>query len=94
MDVPKRRPENPCKRYVKVRADHDLDGKIRPLMFREEDGAACRIDRIMDVGETAALKAGGQGMRYVCQVEGKTIYLFNDEPYWFIEQDAPQEGQS
>ena len=38
MEAKDRRPENPCKRYVKVRADFELDGRIRPLLFREEDG--------------------------------------------------------
>ncbi len=85
MEMHKRRPENPCKRYVKVRADFDFDGSVRPLLFREEDGPACRIDRILDVRQAASLKAGGQGVRYLCEAEGQTIVLFNDEPYWFIE---------
>ena len=34
MEAKDRRPENPCKRYVKVRADFELDGSIRPLLFR------------------------------------------------------------
>ena len=46
--LPRRRPENPCKRYVKVRADHTIDGKTRPLLFRGADGPTCRIDRILD----------------------------------------------
>ena len=88
--TPKRRPENPCKHYVKVRADHDFDGKTRPLLFREESGPTCRIDRILDMRQAAALKAGGQGMRYVCEVEGRVISLFHDDPYWFIEYDGPR----
>ena len=43
--------ENPAKLYVKVRADHGFDGRIRPLLFRAEDGPACRIDRVLDVRE-------------------------------------------
>ena len=35
MEAKGRRPENPCKRYVKVRADFELDGRIRPLLFRD-----------------------------------------------------------
>lgn len=85
-----RRPENPCKRYVKVRADFEWDGSIRPLLFRQEDGPACRIDRIMDVRQAASLKAGGQGTRYVCEAEGKIIVLFYDDPYWFVERDAAE----
>lgn len=79
--------KNPFKIYVKVRADHLLDGTTRPLLFRAEDGPACRIDRILDIREAPSLKAGGQGVRYTCQVGDKQLYLFNDEPYWFIEAD-------
>lgn len=81
------RRENPNKIYVTVRADHRLDGRVRPLMFRAEDGPICRIDRIIDVREAPSLKAGGQGIRYACQVEDKQIMLFFDDPYWFIEAD-------
>ena len=78
--------KNPAKIYVKVRADHLLDGSVRPLLLRPEDGPACRIDRILDVREAPSLKAGGQGVRYTCQIGEKQLYLFYDEPYWFIER--------
>ena len=78
---------NPAKIFVKVRADHLLDGSVRPLMLRAEDGPAVRIDRVLDVREAPSLKAGGQGVRYTCQVENRQLYLFYDEPYWFIEAD-------
>lgn len=81
------RRENPLKIYVKVRADFELDGRIRPLIFRAEDGPACRIDRIMDTREAPSLKAGGQGIRYTCRVGERIVMLFYDEPYWFIEAD-------
>ena len=77
--------KNPSKIFVKVRADHLLDGSVRPLLFRSEDGPAVRIDRILDVREAPSLKAGGQGVRYTCRVDGRELYLFYDDPYWFIE---------
>ena len=79
--------KNPAKIYVKVRADHLTDGSTRPLMLRSEDGPTLRIDRVLDVREAPSLKAGGQGVRYTCQVEGRQMYLFFDEPYWFMEGD-------
>ena len=79
--------KNPAKIYVKVRADHLLDRRTRPLMLRAEDGPVIRIDRITDVREAPSLKAGGQGVRYTCIAEGRQLYLFFDEPYWFIEAD-------
>ena len=65
--------QSPCKHYVKVRADHLLNGHVRPLMFRTEDGPAIRIDQIVDVRPAASLKAGGAGIRYICRVEDKQI---------------------
>ena len=79
--------ENPAKIYVSVRADHLLNGRIRPLMFRAKDGPVVRIDRILDEREAPSLKAGGQGMRYPCRVGEKQLYLFHDDVYWFIEAE-------
>jgi len=72
--------------FVKVRADHMLDGRIRPLMFRSEDGPVHVIDRIEDEREAASLKAGGQGIRYTCRVDGRRVMLYHDEPFWFVER--------
>lgn len=85
---------NALKVYVKVRADHLIDGRVRPLMFRTEDGPAVRIDRVTDVRQAPALKAGGQGIRYTCMAGGQEVRLFYDEPYWFTEreEDAAQEN--
>jgi hypothetical protein len=38
------------------------------------------------VRQAASRKAGGQGIRYVCEVEGGIAVLFHD-PYWFIERE-------
>ena len=81
------RRENPNKIYVKVRADHDFDGNTRPLMLRTQDGLPIRIDRVLDVRSAPSLKAGGQGVRYTCRVEGRILQLFFDDPYWFVEAD-------
>ena len=79
--------QSPCKHYVKVRADHLLNGHVRPLMFRTEDGPTVVIDAVEDEREAPALKAGGQGMRYLCRVGENHVFLFYDEPLWFIEAD-------
>jgi len=79
------RRESEYKIYVKVRADFGFDGKLRPIMLRTEDGAPLRIDRVLDVRPAASLKAGGQGVRYTCRVDGRELYLFYEDPYWFIE---------
>ena len=59
------------KTYVKVRADFTPDGRLKPLMFRTEDGPTCIIDRIIDVRPAPSLKSGGQGMRYTVWVKGR-----------------------
>lgn len=74
------------KSYVKVRADFFPDGRILPLMFREEDGEKTLIDRVLDVRPAPARKAGGQGMRYTCRVGAGFIYLFHDDNRWFLER--------
>ena len=79
--------QNPAKIFVKVRADHLIGGSVRPLMLRTEDGPAMRIDRVTDVREAPSLKAGGQGIRYTCMIEDRQLYLFYDEPHWFIESN-------
>lgn len=79
--------DNPVKVYVKVRADHLMDGSVRPLLVRSEDGPVIRIDRVLDVRPAASLKAGGQGIRYVCQAEGRQLLLFFEDPCWFMEAE-------
>lgn len=80
--------QNPAKIFVKVRADHLIGGHVRPLMLRTEDGPVMRIDRVTDVREAPSLKAGGQGIRYTCMIEDRQLYLFFDDPHWFIEADG------
>lgn len=76
-----------AKTYVKVRADFLPDGQIRPLMFRTEDGEKVVIDRVMDVRPAPALKAGGQGVRYICRAAERIYFLFLDRERWFLEEE-------
>ena len=73
------------KRFVKVRADFTLDGRVVPLKFRTEDGPAFTIDRIIDIRPAPSLKSGGQGMRYTCRVGDRMLFLFHDRTHWFVE---------
>lgn len=87
MELRRRRPENPCKRYVKVRADFGLDGSIRPLLFRGEDGPVFRIDRILDV-RPGRVAQGGRTREPLCvRGGGKHRRAVHDEPYWFVERE-------
>lgn len=84
-------PVNQHKILVKVRADHDTDGSIRPLAFLTPDGQRVVIDKVLDVRQAASLRAGGQGLRYTvritCGEASRDMYLFDDDGCWFIEKD-------
>ena len=74
------------KTFVKVTAEHDESGHIKPLFLTWIDGRKYEIDRIMDVRQAPSLKGGGLGLRYSCRIRGKEIYLFCDEGRWFVEK--------
>ena len=70
---------------VNVIARHDEQGRVRPLEVEWEDGRRFEVDKLLDVRRAAALKAGGQGLRYTVRILGKETYLFEDEGRWFVE---------
>jgi hypothetical protein len=71
--------------FVKITAEHDTNGAVRPLEMTWGDGRRFPIDRIIDVRQASSLKGGGVGTRYVCRICNKQVYLFDDEGRWFIE---------
>jgi len=73
------------KTFVEVNVHYDLNGKMTPVSITWEDGRIFEIDKIMDCRRAASLKAGGQGLRFICRIRNKEVYLFYDEPVWFIE---------
>lgn len=52
------------------------DGTLLPRIITWEDGEKFAIDKIIDIRQAAAMKAGGQGDRYTIMVHGKQSYLF------------------
>ena len=74
------------RKYVEVYAVFELDGRIKPLSLTWDDGESYEVDRILDVRQAAALKAGGNGLRYTCLFGGKQRYLFlQDDHRGFVE---------
>lgn len=71
--------------YVRVIVEYDEEGGVRPLSIAWEDGHRFKVDRLLDVRRAAATKAGGQGMRYTCRIQGRETYLFEDDGRWFVE---------
>ena len=86
---------NNPKVYVAVRAEFKEDGIMLPRELTWEDGEKYAIDRVIDIRQAPALKAGGQGDRYTILVNGKQSYLFFERSTnltgnvigrWFVER--------
>lgn len=71
---------NDRKVYVDVTARFDSDGVMVPLDITWENGKVFEIDRVTDIRQAAAMKAGGQGDRYTVWVNGRQSYLFLNVP--------------
>lgn len=81
--------------YVAVKADFREDGLMLPREITWEDGEKYKIDRVIDIRQAAAMKAGGQGDRYTVMIDGHQSYLFfersanligNNIGRWFVER--------
>ena len=81
--------------YVQVNADFNPDGVMIPTSLIWEDGSKFEIDKVTDIRQAAAMKAGGQGDRYTIRVNGRESYLFfercpsltgNAIGRWFVER--------
>ncbi|WP_371378336.1 hypothetical protein [Sporomusa aerivorans] len=79
--------ENKHKIPVGVTAKHDAAGNIKPLAIHWPDGRDFDVDRLLDARPAASTKAGGYGMRYICRIMNKQVYLFYDdyEKRWYVE---------
>ncbi len=69
-------PRLPIKVYVAVKADFRDDGVMLPREITWEDGKRYSIDRVVDIRQAAARKAGGQGDRHTVVIDGKRTSLF------------------
>ena len=85
----------PLKVYVPVEVQFRSDGVMLPRMITWEDGTRYQIDRVTDIRQAAAMRAGGQGDRYTVFINGKQSYLFfercpdqtgNNIGRWFVER--------
>ena len=81
--------------YVAVAARFDDEGNLIPTSITWEDGHEFEIDRVTDIRQAAAMKAGGQGDRYTVWINGQQSYLFfernasltgNNIGRWFVER--------
>ena len=81
--------------YVEVNASFGEDGQMYPKSLVWEDGTRYIIDKVTDIRQAAAMKAGGQGDRYTIIINGKQSYLFFERTTnifgnvigrWFVER--------
>ena len=81
--------------YVEVNVTHRPDGTARPNFIKFENDEKYEIDRVSDIRQAPALKAGGQGDRYTIWIGGHQSYLFfersadlagNNIGRWFVER--------
>lgn len=81
--------------YVEVNASFGEDGQMYPKSLVWEDGTRYIIDKVTDIRQSAAMKAGGQGDRYTIIINGKQSYLFFERSTnifgnvigrWFVER--------
>ena len=81
--------------YVAVKTDFTEDGIMLPREITWEDGEKYTVDRVLDIRQAAAMKAGGQGDWYTIMVRGCQSYLFfersanltgNNIGRWFVER--------
>jgi len=80
------------KKYVKVIAEFDTNGKITPLEIIWDDDRRFIITHVSDI-QRAASHAGGTGYKYTVIIEGKERYLWLENivfnkvvgAKWFLE---------
>lgn len=80
-----------------VLAHFTFDKRVLPLKIKTEDGVTLKVDRILDMRPAASLKAGGSGIRYICdcttyndgdEVPVSRFRLFRDNDEWYAEVDS------
>ena len=70
---------------VVVRADHQFNGSIIPIKFKEEDSETQVITRIVDCRLISSLKYGsGEGLRYTVFVKERCYQLFYIDNFWYV----------
>jgi hypothetical protein len=70
---------------MQITAEHDTDGKTKPLALVWTNGVRYEIDRVMDVRRAPALKAGGLGTRYTVRIRGDGFWKSSRKLLDFVE---------
>ncbi len=71
--------------FVRVLAETDEEGNVKPKSITWEDGRAYVIDKVTDIRRACASKVGGTAIRYTIKISNNQTYLFCDDGKWFVE---------
>ena len=84
---------HPRRVYIEMLVNYSVEGAMRPVQFKWEDGQSFEIDRVLDV-RRAASGAGSSGLRYTVKIMGQIRYIFYEDVYsdtgrprWFVESE-------
>ncbi|MCQ2557872.1 MAG: hypothetical protein MJ135_02020 [Oscillospiraceae bacterium] len=86
---------NEYKVYVDVELIFSSDGHMLPRSITWENGCVYQIDKVTEIRQAPALRAGGIGDRYTIWVNGRSSYLFFERILgqtgsvigrWFVER--------
>ena len=84
---------HPHRVYIEMLARFNIDGTMRPVQIKWEDGQMFEIDRVLDI-RRAASDAGSSGIRYTVKIMGRIRHIFFEDVYsdsgrprWFVESD-------
>lgn len=76
------------KKYVKVVALIDKEGKLMPLFLIWDNGTKYTIDKIVEMRKAYSVVGGG-GILYRCRILNREYNLFYEINRWFIESHKP-----
>lgn len=78
--------------YVAVRAEFTEDGTMLPREITWEDGEKYEIDRVSQICQAAAMKAGGQGDRYTIWISYTRLFYVNSANHRIIQTSKDSGG--
>ncbi|MBQ8451985.1 MAG: hypothetical protein IJ538_04360 [Clostridia bacterium] len=74
------------RKNICVIAKMNEDGVISPLSFFW-NGEQFAVQKVLERRKAASLKGGGTGIRFKCEINQKTHFMWLDGYTWFVEVD-------
>ena len=64
--------------FVKVFAEHEIDGSVVPVLITFADGVSYKVDQVLKVEDMHEIDKNKNGLRYTVEIGGKSAYLFDE----------------